>query len=155
MADAPIPAGYSASDGAFVKALFLVGDGASPETFTPYCDLTALDEIGVKKSQIDVTTICSPGVKEYIGGIADGTDFTFTGNLSTLNVVQESLMDSADAGEVRNFKLEVGDDSPPRTLTFGATLLGWSWVIDPGQTKQAQAKFSAKVSGKIVDSARS
>jgi hypothetical protein len=135
---------------AFVgKAFLLVGDGASPENFTRYCEVDNMSELGVKNDLVEATTFCSGGDKEYIPGLGDGAEFTFSGNYALENAQQESLIDDVDSKARRNFRLQMGDDSPVTRL-FAFTLAMLQWGVTPSVQKQNQMKFVGKVTGPIT-----
>lgn len=69
----------------FVGNAFLYrGDGGSPEVFTRVCQAFGISGIGQTNEQVDATTFCSGGVKEYIAGLADGTEVTLELNLEKI-----------------------------------------------------------------------
>src|SRR5260370_16291651 len=102
---------------AFVgKAFLAVGNGASPEIFTRYCETTTYGEIGEKNDLVEVTTFCSDGVKQYVPGLSEGQEFTFEANFVLSNAAsyaeQQQLIADVKAKITRNFPLSFGDDSP-------------------------------------------
>lgn len=137
---------------AFVGKFWLaVSNGSSPETFTRFCEVSDVSGIGVKNDQVDATNTCSDGSKEFIPGLAEGTEPSFTANYTLLdNAIQEELIDSVEAKETKRFQLQFGDGSPTENFTFGMAML--SWEIDPSLTSKNEIKFGGKISGAIVRS---
>ena len=136
---------------AFVgKAFLAVGNAASPEIFTRYCEITEIGGFGEKNDQVEVTTFCSGGVKEFIPGLSEGQEVSFTANYSLQNTIQEGLISDVKNKVTRNFQLQIGDDSPvTRTYAFSLAML--SWEIDPSVSKQNEIKFTGKQTGEIVE----
>lgn len=135
----------------FVGQIFLaVGDGASPETFTKYCEVDSMSGIGVANALIDVTTFCSNGSKEYIGGLSDGKQMTFGANYAMSEPLQELLIADVEAKARRNFELLIDGDSPFRTFKFTLAMLDWE--LDPQVAKQNVIKFIGKITGPILRS---
>jgi len=134
---------------AFVGKIFLaVGDGASPETYQRYCEVDSISGVGVKNALVDVTTFCSEGSMEYIPGLSDGSEVTFSGNYSMNDDIQDDLMDDVDAKTTRKFQLQVDGSSPNKTFSFSMAML--SWELDPSVSKQNVIKFVGKITGPIV-----
>lgn len=137
---------------AFVgKAFLCVGNGNSPEVFTKYCEVDTISGVGQKNDQVDVTTFCSGGVKQYIPGLSDGSEVTFSANYALNETIQEGLISDVDAKVTRNFQLLMGDDSPvTRVFSFALAML--SWEVDPSVSKQNVIKFTGKMSGPVIRS---
>lgn len=134
---------------AFVGKIFMaVGDGASPPTYTRYCEVDTISGVGVKNALVDVTTFCSDGNMEYIPGLSDGSEVTFSGNYSMSNTIQEDLMDDVDSKATRAFELQIDGSSPFKNFKFNMAML--SWELDPSVSKQNVIKFVGKVTGPIV-----
>jgi len=134
---------------AFVGKIFLaVGDGASPETYQRYCEVDSISGVGVKNALVDVTTFCSDGNMEYISGLSDGSEVTFSGNYSMNDDIQDDLMDDVDTKTTRKFQLQIDGSSPNKTFDFSMAML--SWELDPSVSKQNVIKFVGKITGPIV-----
>jgi len=51
---------------------FAIGDGNTPETFTPIAELTSIKGLKVKRDQMESTTLMAAGqFKQYAGGLRD------------------------------------------------------------------------------------
>lgn len=140
-----------AVEDAFVgNAMLAIGDG-SPLTYADYCAVTDMGTIGVKNDQVEVTTFCNGGAKHYIPGLSDGAAITIKANYVTAAGDdldnQESLMDSVDAKENRFFRLTIGADSPKKTFSFAATMLGYT--LTPAIAKQNEITFDLKITGPV------
>ena len=134
---------------AFVGKFYLeIGDGNSPQAYARYCEITDLKGLGVKNDQVEVTTFCSGGRKEYISGLGDGSEMTFGANYSLDEPIQEGLMDDVDDKVNRDFQVVVGDDSPHRL--FSGTLAMLSYDIAPSVSKQNVVTFVGKQTGLLV-----
>lgn len=139
---------------AFVGKVYLaVGDGASPENFSRYCEIDSISGIGEKNALVDVTTFCSDGFMEYVSGLSEGTEVTFGANYvkksaSEDRLIQQGLILDVQNKVRRHFTVEIGDDSPMDTMYLSMAML--SWELAPSVAKQNAIKFVGKISGKIV-----
>lgn len=126
-----------------------VGNGASPtEVFTRYCEMTSISGLGVANDQVEATTFCSGGSKEYIAGLADGKEVTVEANYDPDNVTQNQLIADVVSKATRNFEVEIAYDSPGTVFHFAAAML--SWEFDPSQTAANKITFTFKISGSIT-----
>jgi hypothetical protein len=133
----------------FVGKVFLaIGNGESPEAFSRYCEVHEMSGIGVKNDQIDVTTFCSGGFKQYIPGLSDGSEVSFTANFVMDEPIQEDLMDDVDDKRTRNMQVEVDGDSPS-SYTFKLSVAMLSYDFAPSVSKQNTIKFTGKTTGII------
>lgn len=134
---------------AFVGNVILyVGDGASPEAFVPYCEIDDVGGIGAKNDQVEATTFCSDGDKEFIAGLSEGNEASFGANYSLDDDVQEGLIDDVENKVNRSFQIRAGKNSPQRVFTFVLAML--SWEFDPAVSAQNKIKFTGKITGPIV-----
>jgi hypothetical protein len=134
---------------AFVGKIYLaVGNGASPEVFERYCEIDSMSGIGGKNALVDVTTFCSDGYMQYIPGLSDGTEVTFSGNYSMNDPIQEGLMDDVDNKVTRNVQIQIDGSSPNKTFDMALAML--SWELDPSVSKQNVIKFVGKITGPII-----
>jgi hypothetical protein len=135
-----------------VGQVFLaVGNGATPtEAFTRYCEVDSMSGIGVKNDLVDVTTFCSGGSKQYIGGLSDGKEVTFGANYVMDDPIQEDLMADVDAKAQRNVEIQVAGPAGSTAKSFAMTLTMLDWDFDPSVSKQNAIKFIGKITGPIV-----
>ena len=130
----------------FVGKVFLaIGNGASPETFTRYCEVSEISGVGVKNDQIDVTTFCSGGFKQYIPGLSDGSEVSFTANFVMDEPLQEGLMDDVDDKNTRNVQVQIDGTSPMYIWHLELAML--SYDLAPSVSKQNTIKFTGKTTG--------
>lgn len=115
-------------------------------------DATALEEIlsvsGLGKSNdiIEVTNFDSPaGTKEYIPGLADGSEISIECNYIDDAAGQIALQSAVNAGS--NVAVVMTYDTTAKTYTFNAAAQGWT--ISPSTTDQNRIEFTLKVSGDI------
>lgn len=144
---------------AFVGNVFLArGDGGSPEAYTRICAAFGISGVGQQNEQIEATNFCSGGVKEYIAGLADGTEVTLELNLETQLVAGSSAQAIRDMiTDVKNkatraFQLQIDGGTNPGTpdlyITYSATCL--SWVLNPSINSKNTINFGFKISGDVV-----
>jgi hypothetical protein len=138
---------------AFVGQDYLaVGNGSSPESYTRFCEITDIGGIGEKNDQVDATTFCSGGFKQFIAGLSEGNDVSFTANYTLIDrTIQEGLIDDVQNKARRSFQLQVGDDSPSENFTFDLAML--SWEYDPSLASKNEIKFAGKITGPIIRTA--
>lgn len=137
---------------AFVGKVYLaVGNGASPEIYTRFCEVDDISGIGVKNDTVDATTFCSGGVKEYIPGLGDGNEITISANYTLLDrAVQEGLIDDVEGKITRAFEIQVGDNSPHEYFQMNLAML--SWEFDPSVSAKNAIKWTGKITGPIIRS---
>lgn len=140
---------------AFVGNVFLYrGDGGSPEVFTAVCQVFGISGLGEANEQIDATTFCSRGVKEYIAGLADGTEFNLEMNFIAKSGadrdIQLAMIDDVKQKRVRSFELRCdGDNDGIIDLTFHLRATCLSWTLNPNPAAKNTISFGQKISGSI------
>jgi len=143
-------AATSTASKAFVGQAFLsVGNGASPETYTDYCEVSAISGLGQKNALVDVTTFCSNGTMEYIGGLSDGNEVTITANYALNEAIQDLLIEDVENKNDRDFIVRMGSDSPSGQ-TYHMKLAMLSWELTPSVSKQNEIKFTGKITGPMT-----
>lgn len=139
------------SDQPFVGNVFLeMGGGGSPETYTRICEISGISGLGEVSDQIETTTFCSGGVREYISGLADGSEITLDGNFIVDSAGRRNLIAAQKAKATKSFRVVVdddGDDVTDLTFWFRATVLGWTFT--PNVADKNAIQFTLKVSGAI------
>lgn len=126
--------------------LLQIGDGATSEAFTTIAEVMDLKGPNVSLDPIDVTNHDSTdGWKEFIGGLLDGGEATFSINYQPIASTHDQLNTDLQARVLRNFLL-VFTDASSTTWAFSAlvTALGPSTPVD----KQLTADVTLKISGK-------
>ena len=140
---------------AFVGNVFLYrGNGGSPQDFTIVCEAFGMSGIGEANDQIDATDFCSGGNKEYIAGLADGSEITLELNFIAKQVgalqIQGQFIADVKNKAVRDFQLRCdgdGDGITDLTFHFAATAL--SWTLNPSPSAKNSISFGLKISGGI------
>lgn len=142
-----------AEETGFVGNIFLArATDASPTVFERVCEVFGIGGVGQTNEQVESTTFCSGGVKEYLAGLADGSEVTLELNFKTTvgHVIRDMIQDVKDK-RVREFRLECdgdGDGVVDMTFTFDATCL--SWVLNPSVNSKNTINFGVKISGDIA-----
>lgn len=140
----------------FVGRMFMYrGDGGSPEAFTRVCQVFAMSGIGQVNEQVESTTFCSNGSKEYIAGLADGTEVTFELNFETVQpdaqVIWDMIQDVKNKA-IRSFEVRADGDNDgaddDASFRFSGTCL--SWTLNPSPSAKNSISFTVKISGDIV-----
>lgn len=124
------------------------GDGATPtEVFTLFPEVNSMSGLGKTNPLVEVTNFDSTG-REYIAGLADGTEVTLEANYLPGDTEQAGLIADVDAGANRNFEITVTDGTTPKVFTVTFVCLGW--VISPSFDDKNTITFTLKVSGDIT-----
>lgn len=124
------------------------GDGATPtEVFTLFPEVNSMSGLGKSNPLVEVTSFDSAG-REYIAGLADGTEVTLEANYLPADTQQAGLIADVDAGLNRNFEIVMTDGTNTKTFSVTFTCLGW--VINPSFDDKNTISFTLKVSGAIT-----
>lgn len=134
---------------AFKGFVFKLSDDASPEAYTTLGEVLSASGVGVTNSQIDVTNTDSGNVKEYIAGMADGSEITVECNALHGNTQQTAAIGKVDAGANANVELVMSNTtgSPVTTITITMTVTMLSWTFTPGIDDKNGISFTMKISG--------
>src|SRR4051812_47426691 len=86
-----------------------LGNASSPESFATIAEVITLSQSGRKIDLIDVTNMDSTAVssltyREFIGGLADGGEISFTANYIPGNTTQEAFRTAFD-GLLHNWQI--------------------------------------------------
>jgi Lambda phage tail tube protein, TTP len=128
-----------------------LGNAGSPESFTAVAEVISLQQSGKKVDLIDVTNMDSPAssvgltFREFIGGLADGGEMSFTANYIPGNSSQEAFRTAFD-GLLHNWQ-----------IVLPASLGTWSFAgfvsaDDKDYQIDKQLTFSGKIKISGVDS---
>lgn len=138
---------------AFVGKMYLErGDDASPPVFTRVCQTFGIGGLGQKNDLVDATTFCSGGAKEYISGLADGSEITLDLNFESPAMADGEVL-SGMISDVKNritrrFQVVADDEvNPPVTFSFDGVCM--SWELGPSVADKNTIKFGVKISGDI------
>ena len=123
------------------------GDGAGTEVFNLFPEVTSMSGLGKTNPLVEVTNFDSTA-KEYIAGLADGTEVTLEANYLPADTQQQGLIADVDAGLNRNFEILITDGTTPKTYAVTFTCL--SWVLNPSYDDKNTISFTLKISGDIV-----
>lgn len=100
-----------------------LGDGGEPESFTAIAEVKTVDPPDQQADDVEVTNMDSPGRrKEYIPGMIEGGEASFSGNFLPTNPTQDAstgLIALHASGEKRNWQI-VFSDAAATTVTFEA-----------------------------------
>ncbi len=139
------------SNDAFVGGLtFRIGAAGSPTSFTDVCPVISVSGVGKTNELVDTTTFCSGGVREYVGGLADGTEVTIDANYETNNTELDDMITAVENKQTRDIQLYMSDGTNGKTYTFRAAFLGWT--VNPSIDDRNTITYTAKISGDIVSS---
>ncbi|RLA58683.1 MAG: hypothetical protein DRQ89_15085 [Epsilonproteobacteria bacterium] len=123
------------------------GDGGGTEIFNQMLEIISLSGLGKVNPLVEVTSFDST-VREYIAGLADGTEVTMEANYLPADTEQQGLIADVDAGLNRNFEILITDGVTPLTYSVTFTCLGW--VINPSYDDRNTITFTLKISGAIT-----
>ena len=136
---------------AFVGKMYLErGDAGSPVAYTRVCQVFGISGLGQVNSLVDVTTFCSNGNREYVGGLADGTEITLEANYETDATQLDEMITDVKNKAVRDFRVvcdDDGDGNADKTFYFSGTCLGWT--LNPSVDNRNTISFTVKISGDI------
>lgn len=134
---------------AFVGKMYLErGDGGTPESFVRVCEIFSISGIGQVNALVDATTFCSNGTREYIAGLADGTEVSFEANYERASTGLQALITDVKNKTTRNFKLEVDVGSPNQVYAFSLAML--SWTLNPSVDGRNTITYTGKISGDVT-----
>ncbi len=97
---------------------FLVGDGATPETFTELAEVISIVPPEIIQEAVEATNHSSGGYKEFISnGLKELGEFSVTVNFLPGHAVASGIANKVITGAVGNYQIEFPNDI---TWTFGA-----------------------------------
>jgi predicted secreted protein len=101
-----------------VGTILAIGNGASPEVFTPLAEVRTIDGPNEEAQSLEATNLDSTGgYREYIPGFLDGGDLNFEANwtLGAYGVVKALFQ----ARAVRNWKITYPNDEASTEIFSG------------------------------------
>jgi hypothetical protein len=105
--------------------------------------------LGQTNDLIEVTHFASAGAKEYIGGLADGSEVSFQCNkVNTASSTQDLVIAMVENKETRSWQVTLTDGTNSETYTFACAML--SWEIAPSLDDKNTITFTGKISGNIT-----
>jgi hypothetical protein len=130
---------------------FKRGDGGGPEVFTEVKGVVDVSGFGITNEQEDVTNFSSGAVREYIAGLADGSDVTFTVLRDPADAQQEGMRADVNSKVNRNFQF-VEDDGAGTTITYTVQMVMIGWTQGPSFEGRNTIDIAVKISGTPVES---
>lgn len=127
------------------------GDGGSPQAYTRVCEMTGVSGLGETNSLVDVTTFCSGGTREFIGGLAEGSEITIDANFIVDSDARRAFITAVKNKTSVAFRMVCdpdGDGVTDLTFWWEATALGWNF--SPSIDDKNAMSYTFKVSGSIA-----
>lgn len=125
----------------------------SPLSFSSIPEVMSLSGLGKTNPLVDVTSFDSTA-REYIAGLADGSEVSMECNYLPGNTVQDAIV--ADVNSGTNFYMQVvvtnpnSGTSPLATDTYTFLVTPLSWTFAPSYEDKNMMSFSLKISGDIT-----
>jgi predicted secreted protein len=124
------------------------GDGGSPEMFATVAEIVdTISGPSLTADQVEATHMESPdGYREYISGLKDGEEVTFTCNYLPTNQSQLGLLAIFESGSRRTWRRVLPMFSPPVTQEFRANVTGFNYdtPVDDKMTFEVTLKVTGK-----------
>lgn len=128
---------------------FRIASIASPASYNDLEEVLSVSGVGKTNELIEVTNFDSPaGTKEFIAGLADGSEVTVEANYYQAATEQANLIALVDAGSTVNCQVAYTAVSPDETWSFAGVCIGWE--LTPSATEQNRITFTVKISGDIT-----
>lgn len=125
------------------------GDDASPTAYTRLCPVFSMTGVGKTNALEDVTTFCSEGDREYIGGLADGKSVTIQANYpGDDDDGVEDLIADVEAKRTGPYRIVDENVTPSRYIAMDMAAIDWE--IAPSVDSKNVASFEFKISGAIT-----
>lgn len=141
MANTPFVGGVTIGIGA-------AADTPATDTYTPIQKITGFSGLGKTNELIESTSFDSNGVKEYIGGLADGNEITIDASYLPGNVQHELIRTKVNTKVNGNIEVAVDDGTDTEAFQFNAVFL--SWNFNPSFEDKNAVSFTLKISGDIT-----
>lgn len=128
-------------------------ENVSPLSFSSIPEVMSLSGLGKTNPLVDVTSFDSTA-REYIAGLADGTEITLECNYLPGNAQQAAIV--ADVNSGTNFYMQVvatnanSGTSPIATETFVFQVTPLSWEFGPNFEDKNTMNFTLKITGDIT-----
>ena len=142
------------STSAFIKGWTFAydADGSGGNTtYNPLLEVTEVSGLAETVELVEVTHFASTA-KEYVAGLADGSEITITCNLLPGDSDQQEMINGSSSGKgtTNSYKFTCTDGTSTDIYTFNAVNLGYE--IAPALDSQNQITFTLKVTGSIAHS---
>lgn len=122
------------------------GLGTSPETYGDIEEATDISGFGEQAPLVNVTNFDSTS-QEYIGGLADGQEFSVTCN-DVPTATNQAALKATAIGTTIAMQFAKTNVSPETVANFNAVYLGYE--EQPSPTEQNQIAFQFKITGGIT-----
>jgi hypothetical protein len=119
----------------------------SSGNFQDICAAVDFGSVGEEKPLVDVTGYCDTA-RTYRNGLADGVEIPLQCNFIPGDSTLESMYDSYQSDQVRNFRIAYKDGSPTNYFQFSATIRAWNITGPIGEKSVMQ--FTLKISGAVT-----
>lgn len=127
----------------------LIGTAASPQVLTEIEEVIDVSEFGASNELIEVTNFdTTQGEKEFIGGLAEGDEFTVECNMLTGSSTHQAFLRD-DKGNTRLFRLASDQTSPETRFTGSCVNMGWK--VTPSLSEQNKLVYTFKITGAITE----
>jgi hypothetical protein len=126
---------------------FSVATVASPASFDAMPEVISISGLGATNELVDATHFDSTA-REYIAGLADGSEVTVECNYIQNNAIQERVIADVASRNTVNCQCVYDFGSPETTFSFAAVALGWQ--ISPSVDDRQTISFTFKISGSIT-----
>lgn len=120
--------------------------GTSPETYGDIEEATDISGFGEQAPLVNVTNFDSTS-QEYIGGLADGQEFSVTCN-DVPTATNQAALKATAIGTTIAMQFAKTNVSPETVANFNAVYLGYE--EQPSPTEQNQIAFQFKITGGIT-----
>jgi hypothetical protein len=129
------------------KIYFERGGDSSPVEYDRICKVFSVSGVGKTNALEDVTTFCSEGDREYIGGLADGKTITVQANYIPDDTGLLALIADVDEARTGPYRIVVAQTAPGIAYQFDAVALDWE--LQPSVDSKNIVAFQFKISGPI------
>ncbi len=137
------------ADKSFIGGVTIkMGDGADPEVFTPLKKVNGFPGLGKTNPLVEDSSFDSVDAREYIAGLADGSEITMAQSFLPDNVQQKLLISNVDNRVNTTFQAVV-DNGENDILTFTFSTVPLSWTFNPSWEDKNNIDFVLKISGDI------
>jgi hypothetical protein len=126
-------------------------NSASPDVFTDVPEVIEISGFGQTNEQREATHFGSDGVREYIPGLADGSEYSVTCNRLPDNAVQTNMINDVGNKATTAYQM-VETDGRGNTETFQWAAVALGWTVGPSVDDRATIVFSFKITGDITKS---
>ncbi len=135
----------------FVGFMYLeIAQPGSPTTYARICEASGISGIGQVNALVDSTTFCSGASREYIPGLADGSEITVDANYIVSSAVRRQMTAAVMARSTVEMRLVVDQDGLgvfDEEYVFAAAAL--SFQLGPSIDEKNVIGYTFKISGDI------